>query len=232
VVLAILSPLFLPPPSWSVEVSEAPLYKNAQLGLRPGDELVYALDTPDGRTLIHLQASRANGCPGVLLADADARAALYASGQPAQKTPLSSSSYSVCVGFDGVERAPNGSLMGSNLSFSSLAWPYFQPWMLALADNWSWSANSTLAVQPFNQRYSQPLLLRVTGRQNFSGRDAFLVELSALPSPDPIGWGSATYGSAGKMAIDSKQRVLLSLSMPNASLSLVQAPFLASNQTG
>ncbi len=231
VALAILSPFFLPPPSWSVEVSEAPLHKNAQLGLRPGDGLVYALDTPDGRTLIHLQASRANGCPGVLLADADARAAYAAGGQPAQRALPASSSYSVCVGFDGVERAPNGSSMGSNLSFSSLAWPYFQPWMLALADNWSWSANSTLVVQPFNQRYSQPLLLHVAGRQNVSGRDAFIVELSALPSSDPIGWGSAIYGSAGKMAIDSKQRVLLSLSMPNATLTLVQAPFLAANQS-
>ncbi|MCL6088667.1 MAG: hypothetical protein M1530_00700 [Candidatus Marsarchaeota archaeon] len=191
-------------------------------------EMVAEEANPDGRTLIHLQASRAGGCPGVLLEDADARAA-YAAAQQNKNAPSMASS--VCVGFDGVERAPNGTQIGSNLSFSSLAWPYFQPWMLALSDNWSWSANSTLVVQPFNQRYSQPLLLHVTGRQNLSGRDAFIVELSALPSSDPIGWGSAVYGSAGKMAIDAKQRVLLSLSMPNATLTLVQAPFLT-NQTG
>jgi hypothetical protein len=221
-ILAAFFPSVLARPSWHVEISESPLYKNSKFSILPQEKLVYLLQNPQGSVLITLQAEHSPTCPGVLLVDATSMQALYLYNK---KEDVPASSYSVCIGYDGVERALDGSRLGSNLSFSNISWPYFQPWMLALEDNWSWSANATFVFEPFGQKYPNYIHLKVVGRKNISSREAFVVLASINSSSSPIDFPEFMQ-TEGEMAIDAQKRVLLMLKAKNATLQLVEASFL------
>ncbi|VVB57531.1 Uncharacterised protein [uncultured archaeon] len=236
-VLMLLAPVLLPPPSWSVEVQEAPLFKNARLNLTPGDYLVYRIDLPEGPQLIRLDARLSPGCPGIRLTDSTT-GAMAARQQSPSRAPAPSpasadsasaspplSAYSVCLGWDGVERSSANQRLGSNLSFSSLSWPYFQPWMLALREDWRWSARTRMRVQPFNLTYAQDIALRTLNRSSFAGRDAFWVEVSYPPSAEPWSAGNASATPPVRLAIDAQRRVLLYSESEGVRVSLVDASF-------
>lgn len=229
----LLSPNFMPKPSWSYSIQQTPLDKNSPLMLHPADYLVYTARS-QGRTQdIRLDLSLRPGCRGVFMLDSTTRALL------AQSMPTSFSapdpmisSYSVCLGTDGNERSPANLVLGNNVSFSNLSWPYFQPWMLAVKENWSWSINTTMHIEPYNLSYAYPITYRVIGRSNATGRDAYLVEVSAPSSgsassslADPaLGLGIGAEGPYS-LWIDAERRVLLRGEFANTTLELTDASF-------
>jgi hypothetical protein len=227
-----LSPALLPKPSWSYSIQEAPLVKNTPLQLRPGDYLIYSAQSAEQAHPVRLDLSPKPGCRGVFMVDSSARA-MAAEGLGASAAAIPLSSYSVCLGMDGNERGANSTALGSNVSFSNLSWPYFQPWMLALRENWSWSINTSLRIQPYNLSYPHAFNYRVLERTNLSGREAFLVEVTSpaspsnsasLPNPS-LGFGPDSDGPF-RLWVDVEKRVLLRGEFGNNSLALMEASFL------
>lgn len=234
-VVFFLSPSFLPRPSWAWSLSEEPLAKNTYLRLSPGERLAYLLSADGQNQTIVIQALSASNCPGVVLMDLNARAAVLGQTGGAA-APIDPSFYSVCLGLDGVERSAAGRPLGSNISFSNLSWPYFQPWMLALSDDFNWSANATLSIQPFNITQVTSYNYRVSGRTAYGGRDAFEVHVygRALPSASsmPPQLLQQVNGELPlRLVVDSEERVLLRAEFSNSTLTLVDAPFMQKNET-
>ncbi len=236
-----LSPAFLPRPSWSWSLSEEPLAKNAYLNISPGERFVYLL-TADGQSrAIVLEAMSSPNCPGVVLVDVSAREAVIGQnsirpGSSSSPSAIDSSFYSVCLDQNGVERSAAGRLLGTNISFSNLSWPYFQPWMLALSDNFNWSANATLTIQPFNITQLTSYNYEVSGRPMILGRDAFEVHvysrtLSSGSSLPPLPSQQMNGELPLRLFVDSQKRVLLKAEFSDSNLTLVEAPFLPLNAT-
>ncbi len=151
------------------------------------------------------------------------------SANSANPSPLSASSYSVCLGYDGVERSPSNQRLGSNLSFSSITWPYFQPWMLAVRENWSWSARTVMHIQPFNINYTQDIVYRTLNLSTYGGREAYWVEISyPLPANSPV---TSSPVPPVVLAIDAERRVLAYSESENVSIALVDASFFDTHLT-
>ncbi len=238
-----LSPSFLPRPSWAWSLSEEPLAKNSYLNISPGEKLVYVLSTGGQNQTLVIQAFSSSSCPGVVLMDMNARSASLGQtgAAPSISGPLTiaapgadPSFYSVCLGLDGVERAADGGRLGSNISFSNLSWPYFQPWMLALSDDFNWSANATLSIQPFNLTQVTAYRYWVSARTVFSGRDAFEVHvytktLLAGSSLPPLPAQQVNGELPLRLLVDSSERVLLRAEFSDSTLTLADAPFLQNN---
>jgi len=220
-----LSPSFLPKPSWEYSIIQSPLVKNTPLQLHAGDYLVYIASFNGQNQPARLDLSLRSGCRGVFMVDSSAQAQLSALGA-GQNVPLSS--YSVCLGMDGNERNPAGEIVGNNVSFSNLSWPYFQPWMLALQDNWTWSINTALRIQPYDLSYPQKMSYRVLGRSAVFGREAFVVEISPEGGYGQDGSGLQTNQPA-TMFVDVQKRVLLRADYSNLSIELTDASFFSNH---
>ncbi len=234
ILAALLLPSIAPRASWSWSVNETPLHKNAAFALRPGDALIYEVNASNQQALVRLDAFEQAGCPGVMVADAGTAQAVHRSLAAAQASEPGV--YEVCIGTDGNERASDGRVLGSNLSFSNASWPYFQPWMLAVDENFSWPAERIFSVQPVNQTGITRLLYRTVGTANVSGRKAYVVELTAMPEPGGPPWAAVMTGGSSPandlrnpsitMLIDAQARVLLYAQSGGTSVRLVGAPFI------
>ena len=205
-------------PSLLTRLDEGGLAKNSELGIREGDSLTYEVRTNASRARIRIQAGLLRGCPGLFVAD------VTRYGDSSTPAGLENG---VCLGPDGVETGPDGQKLGDNMSFSNLTWPYFQPWMLALDRNFTWKANLSLVVEPFNSSQTQEITWRTVGERNYSGRDAYEVRVEGGKirgdAPVDLGFGldrPITYW------VDKERRVLLFMQEGDANVSLVQAPFL------
>ena len=225
-VVFFLSPSFLPRPSWSWSVSEGPLAKNTYLNISPGDTLQYSLVSNGQSQSIYLRAFSSPECPGILLMDLNAQETAGAQADP--------SYYSVCLGSDGVERSSDGTRIGSNLSFSNLSWPYFQPWMLALSDDFVWPVNATLTIQPFNITQVTSYRYWVSNHTTYLGRDAYEVHvytqtLSSASSMPPLPSDAVSAELPIDLWVDAKSRVLLYGEFSNTTLTLVNTSLFSSN---
>ncbi len=215
----------MPKPSLETHLEEGKLAKNSGLGIREGDSYIYEVATNASRTNVYLEAGLRKGCPGLYVAD------VTRYGGPDAPDGMDNG---VCLGSDGVETGPDGRKMGNNMSFSNLTWPYFQPWMLALDGNFTWEANLSLEVEPYNASQTQEIRWRTLGTGNYSGREGYEVQVQggniSSNMPVDLGFGldhPITY------LIDKERRVLLFMQEDGVNVSLVRSPFLnATDETG
>lgn len=196
-----------PPVQWNYSYSEAPLSKLAQIPFAPGDNYTYEISSVGGSALAQIRAANSAYCHGILLYDAK-----YAN------TP-SLRSASVCIDNWGNQLSQDGSIIGSNLSYGNISWPFFAPWMLAVDENWSWSASSTLIAGQFETFSTTHMRFAQIGKENYLGREGYLVSISAAQT------SGGEYGEISRLLIDKETRVLLYSNSASSQVRLLSAPF-------
>ena len=208
---------YLPKPAISSILEEGPLLKNSGLKIYEGESFRYVLKTNSSSSEIFLGAGLRSECPGIYLSDLTR----YGGGAPIIENN------GVCLGKDGVERDKKGQKLGNNMSFSNLTWPYFQPWMLALDENFTWNANLSMFIEPYNLSQTQQIKWKVTGTKKYLGRDSYEV---IVQGGDTIGNSAIDLGfglnSPITLIIDEERRILLFMQEGDLNISLISAPFL------
>lgn len=155
----------------AVVYKEAPISKNAKLQIVPGEVYTYLLDLNGTQATTTYFIGQGDGCTLIRM--------------------MESVNYSgSCVDDNGND------LRGYNTSLDDPSIIMFQPWMLALSDGWTWNSTTYLSVggrltEMAENRY------RVIRQENYSGRQAFVVELRSGDQEADYAW------------IDSEKRVLL-----------------------
>ncbi|MBI5227748.1 hypothetical protein HY988_04130 [Candidatus Micrarchaeota archaeon] len=130
--------------------NEAPLYKNTQLQIRPGETYVYSYVVQNKTVNATYEIFEGSGCTGIrLIENID---------QPG-----------ICVGKDGLDSTR------SNISFKDQSIILYKPWMLALTDGWKWNVTAYTAFND-SQVYFATTNFRVLRRDNYLGREVFVVE--------------------------------------------------------
>jgi hypothetical protein len=223
-----LFPDAIPAPSWRWEYEEEPLAKNAEFALKQYDALDYNVSYNGTSRIVEIKALPSPVCKGLFLADETSAIAAFGSAAEAHRNRPGE--FAACVGRDGSERDAQGKAIGSNLSFSNMSMPYFQPWMLALKEGFVWHANASLVIAPTETGMKTMLEYRMLNLSEYSGRKAFLVrikEIGAVGKYAP----SAGAGNAEPdyMLVDYDSRMLLRAYGQNYEISLLNATFIGQN---
>jgi hypothetical protein len=149
--------------------TEGKLVKNAQLGIEPGESYTYLYSV--GNTSVNLTYAvfEGPGCNLVSLAEGHAMVCLDSQGNDAG---------------------------GQNTSYLVPAVILMKPWMLAVADGWTWNASTYIVYQGLVKHVSDANYTELR-REYFKGREAYVVRISST-NADPV-WDW----------VDSEKRVLL-----------------------
>lgn len=189
--------LTTPPFSLQGEVRGAPLSKNTNLQLLPGERYSYEISSPNGKQLLYYSVSSSPACNGTLVTESDGQASrglcLASNGNPANES-ISQENYS----------SSNGSML------------LFSPWMLAVSENFSWQVDTVFSAGTAQVTF--PTYFSSQGKKTVAGRDAFAI---GIWGGIPIGNES----TVSTFYVDSQKRVLLLANLSNVSIKLVQAPF-------
>lgn len=211
-------------PAWSWTVKEEPLHKNAVFALREGEVLRYALTSGTESADFRLEVRRRSGCPGLLLVDTLAETAQAR--RQDDRPPLPPEAYQVCVNAAGNQVDAQGRPLGSNASFANLTWPYFQPWMLALHEDFDWGAELSFNVQPGDAVARGRVRYRVLNTTEYQGRPAFVVGVETRGDGSAAGLVQEGTALPAILVVDRERRVLLEGQSGGAGARLVAAPFL------
>jgi len=156
-----------------IVIKEAPLQKNADLQLKPGETYQYAALMNQSSMNITYETWQGDGCLVVQLMGTE--------------------------NFTGVCLDRYGMDSGYDSTVSDPAIIMFRPWMLALKEGWHW--NSSVYIRTNGGiRHVSDTYYRVIRKENYSGREAFIVELSSDDGPPEYQW------------IDAGKRILLRMS--------------------
>jgi len=150
---------------------EAPLDKNSKFQLLPGEEYSYAYLINNTQINITYRIYKGNNCTVIRLME-------------------NMNSTGVCVDEWGMDST------GSNATLQDPTILLFKPWMLALEDRWKWN-NSLYVDVGGTEEHLADTTYRVMRRENYRGREAFVVEISSEAGPEEYEW------------IDVEKRVLL-----------------------
>ncbi|VVC01279.1 Uncharacterised protein [uncultured archaeon] len=150
--------LTTPSPTAQVAAREAPLHKNAQLALVPGEQYAYTISMGNQSQWLYYSASKSDSCPGTLLTEK----------QGAQTRDICLSGAGVMIG--------NGST-GSNVTFGNSSTLLFSPWMLAASENFSWEVATLFSAG--STQISFPTYFNSQGRATVAGREAYPISISA-----------------------------------------------------
>jgi len=174
VVLIALGAFFISPAlgNPSIVSREAPLYKNTYFQLAPGQTYIYSVTMSNNTANATYRIGEGDGCTLVRL--------------------MESVNFSgACLDRFGMDDA------GFNSSVGKPPILMFQPWMLALKDGWTWNSTMYLSFDGRLKRVSQSSY-RVIRLENYSGRQAYVVELK-------------TDGSTDYEWVDAERRILLKM---------------------
>ncbi|MCI0503902.1 hypothetical protein L0Y65_04275 [Candidatus Micrarchaeota archaeon] len=136
-----------------VVYSEAPLQKNREFQLLPGETYRYSYlmnNTTANMTFIILEGE---GCTRIEVAEAR-------------------NSSDVCVDRWGLDKS------GSNVSLGNPYILLFKPWMLALREGWTWNNSMFLSFDGASE-YVTDNYYRVVRMENYSGRTSYIVEIKS-----------------------------------------------------
>jgi hypothetical protein len=136
-----------------IAYSEAPLQKNKEFSLQPGEVYRYAYimnNTTANMTFLILDGM---GCTRIRVAE-------------------ERNGTDVCLDRWGVDEN------GSNVSFSNPNILLFKPWMLALKEGWTWNNTMYLAFNGSSE-YITDNYYRVIRMENYSGRQSYIVEIKS-----------------------------------------------------
>ena len=180
---------------------EAPLIKNSALLLAPGEQYSYLLAMGNQSSTVDYSTSKSASCPGLLLTEREI-----------------DGTRNLCL-------ASDGSIIGNdtentNLMLGNSSTVLFNPWMLAVSDNFTWKVEQVFTAGA--SEISIPTYFTSQGRKQVAGREAFQIGIE----------NGVSTGTGSTMYIDSQKRVLLYADISNITIRLVSAPFaLDWNQT-
>ena len=141
---------------------EAPLEKNKELQLKPGETYTYSFTMNNSSVEMNFRVVEGRGCTGIMMLEAP-----NASG--------------VCLDRWGMEEN------GSNSAFTDPSILIFKPWMLALEEGWGWN-NSMYVSYDGGENHVGDTFYRVVRMENYSGRESYLVEISSDTGPAEYDW--------------------------------------------
>ncbi len=150
---------------------EPPLEKNKALQLAPGEEYVYEYDSNGTSANITFDTYPGDGCVGIAI-------------------PQNQNSTPDCVRSDGRDSS------GFDSALSDPSMIIFKPWMLALADGWTWNSSMYLSYAA-GEKYISDTGYRVVRTDTYMNRSAFIVEISSSAGPSEYDW------------VDADKRILL-----------------------
>jgi hypothetical protein len=188
--------MITPPVQITNDFIEAPIHKNSQLALLPGEKYTY--DIPVQGTVMRLSYDIGSGpgCHGTLVSETYGKDTM-----------------ALCLGQDGMLANSEGKRQ-ENFGFGNQSIMLFSPWMLAVSENFSWSAGSTVSAAGAEIKSS--VFFTSAGRRTTGGRETYAIELRAdSPTSAPI----------MTMYIDAQKRVLVMAESGNSSIRLFSAPF-------
>ncbi len=151
--------------------NEEPLEKNVKLQIVPGDEYKYRYIINETGVNITYRVMAGSGCTIIYMQE-------------------SANFTHVCLDEWGMDAT------GSNSTFGNMAFLLFKPWMLALEDNWKWNNSKYVKYDQIYNHISDNQY-RVMRKENYSGRMAYVVEISSSKGPPEYQW------------IDEEKRVLI-----------------------
>ncbi len=177
-------------------VDEAPLPKNAEFAMRPGDGLAYGTDYMNRTdTVAFVFGRKPVGGNATRIIFANCTLAV-----------IQGSNESVCI-------APDGRDGGDNRSLSSPDFFFFSPWMLALSPGFSWHAElqNSITREPISE-----FSVSYAGTGTIYGRAAYIVDVNET---------GFLGNSSRKIWVDQRERIMLKEEGNNYTIRLVQAPF-------
>ncbi len=151
--------------------SEEPLEKNVKLQILPGEEYKYRYIINETGVNITYRVMTGSGCTIIYMQE-------------------SANFTHICLDEWGMDSTK------SNSTFGSMAFLLFKPWMLAVEDNWKWNNSKYVKYDQIYNHISDNQY-RVMRKENYSGRMAYVVEISSSKGPPEYQW------------IDEEKRVLL-----------------------
>jgi len=152
-------------------IKEAPLSKNSEFRLKPGEQYQYSYILQNGSLNMTFRVFEGGNCTGIRLME-------------------ERNGTGICVDRNGMDSA------GSNASFAEPSILFFKPWMLALNETWRWNTSMFVSYNGA-LNHIQDTFYRVIRKENYSGRDAFLVEIKSEDGPAEYDW------------IDAEKRIAL-----------------------
>lgn len=144
---------------------EAPLHKNTELQLQPGEIYRYAYLINNSSVNMTFLVLAGEGCTRIRIMEA-------ADGSEA------------CLDRWGMDGS------GSNATLANPAILLFKPWMLALHENWTWNNTMYISYNGTGE-YVTESHYRVVRMENYSGRESFIVEIRPEGGPAEYDWVDA-----------------------------------------
>jgi len=145
-----------------VVYSEAPLQKNKEFQLRPGEVYKYSYLMNGTAANMTFAIQEGDNCTRI-------------------KVVEERSGSDVCVDRWGTEKA------GSNVTFSNPNVLLFKPWMLALREGWTWNNTMYLSFSGPSE-YISDNYYRVIRMENYSGRPSYIVEIKSETGSVEYDW--------------------------------------------
>lgn len=181
-----------------LRADEQKLGKNSGFTMRPGDFLAYELKYGNfSEQTVFLFGRR--------VADAsNLSQVIYAN---CTLVWISGSNISTCINGDGTD------IGGSNQTLFSTEFFFFSPWMLALAENFSWKARMLNSITGWQVESFSARLLR---KEDFRGRNAYVLEVNET---GPLANITKT------VWVDTERRIILKEENENYAVEIIRAPF-------
>ena len=188
--------MITPPVEITSDFLEAPIHKNSQLALLPGEKYTY--DLPVQGTVMQLvyDIGRGAGCSGVVVSESYGKDVM-----------------SLCLGNDGMLSDSDGQRQ-ENFGYGNRSIMLFSPWMLAASENFSWNTESIVSAA--GAKITSSVFFTSAGKGMTGGRETYAIELRT---------DSQTSAPMMTMYVDAEKRVLVMAESGNASIRLVGAPF-------
>lgn len=132
---------------------EAPLEKNSELQLRPGEVYQYAYLMNNTSVNMTFYVLEGDGCTRIRVMEARDNA-------------------EVCLDRWGMDAS------GSNVTYNNQFMLLFKPWMLALREGWTWNNSMYISYGGAGEHITDNFY-RIVRMENYSGRESYVVEIKS-----------------------------------------------------
>jgi hypothetical protein len=184
----------------TTKVTSAPLQKNAELQLAPGEAYDYNYSSGNSSQVVYFSVGDWFGkCLRI-------GAVMKQAGATGEACIAKNGSV-----FYGVLHSPQGDLNWTNMDF-------FQEWMLALSENWTWSVVVERDIPKIGLAGKEEIKYSCIGAEKKFGRNAFHVRAESLT-------GLSGPSAAIDYWVDAEKRILLEMNSSSAGVVLASAPF-------
>lgn len=204
IVLAFIIYFFVYPVdnSFQKTVVQQPLSLNKTLQLFEGENYTYDYYLAEKTTVVYSVYGRQDNCTPVT----------------GRRKDSDLSVFSGCVDDEG--KVVRGVVVADKTIINVTGLDFFQQWMLALTENWSWVSEIRYENPAVGLKDIQRVEYKVVGEQTVLGRDAYLVFVNAT-----TGDGDPVLGLNRLCFIDKEKRVILRSEFEWGTMRLIEAPF-------